>query len=466
MLTEQPVNRLLFTMTAPISLGMLSTFLFQIIDTFFVGKLGAAELAALAFASTVYFLFVGIFVGLSVGVSSVVARAAGAGDQAKTQLFSVVALWLTLLVSVGLSLLAFAGITPMFSALGADAAVMPPIRDYVGWLYLGLPLLMLGIVGSGIVRATGTIRLTEIIFALAGLVNLLFDYLLIFGIGPFPAMGMAGAAIASCLSFLFIFLGVIGVMVRKGLVGPRLLFRLGGGFAALRSIMAMALTTVGVQILVPATAILTTFLLAKFGADLVAAYGVASRIEALAMVGIFGVSSAMTPFVAQNFGAGKHARIDSAIIFAGKASVYMGLLVFVLLAIFGPAIASLFSSDPEIIAFVGLYFKIVAVSYGFFGIFNVTSAIFNGLQMPGWSLRLMLAKTFIFTAPLLIIAAFISMQAILAALAIGNVLAGIHAGILMRRSIRKWDRPIADINIWQDYKNDIKTALQWVMRRR
>ena len=114
MLTEQPVNRLLFTMAAPISLGMLSTFLFQIIDTFFVGKLGAAELAALAFASTVYFLFVGIFVGLSVGVSSVVARAAGAGDQAKTQLFSVVALWLTLLVSVGLSLLAFAGITPMF----------------------------------------------------------------------------------------------------------------------------------------------------------------------------------------------------------------------------------------------------------------------------------------------------------------------------------------------------------------
>ena len=67
---------------------------------------------------------------------------------------------------------------------------------------------------------------------------------------------------------------------------------------------------------------------------------------------------------------------------------------------------------------------------------------------------------------ILIIAAFISMQAILAALAIGNVLAGIHAGILMRRSIRKWDRPIADINIWQDYKNDIKTALQWVMRRR
>ena len=97
----------------------------------------------------------------------------------------------------------------------------------------------------------------------------------------------------------------------------------------------------------------------------------------------------------------------------------------------------MFSDDPAVFSFVGLFFKVVAISYGFVGIMNVTSAIFNGLQMPGKAMRIMLVKTIIFTAPLLHIASFISATAVRIALAAGNVLSGIYAGILMHRAFAR-----------------------------
>lgn len=459
-LTQAPVNRMLFKMAAPISLGMMSTFLFQIVDTYFVGQLGSDELAALAFSSTAYFMFISVFIGLSIGVSSVVAKAAGAGDDQKVRLLSTVTLVLVVVLSIGASLAARAAITPMFTGLGASETVLPMINDYMGILYLGFPFLMVGLVGSGAARATGTLILTEVVFGIAGVINLVFDYLLIFGVGPFPEMGLTGAAVATVMSFVFIFVGMMMIMLRKGLIGFGLLRNAKDGLLGLLDIAKISLPTIGMQLLVPATGMFTTFLLAGYGSEVVAAFGVAGRIEALAMIGIFAVSSAMTPFVAQNFGADEHDRIDQAVVFAGKASIYMGVVIFAILAILGPRIAAIFSDDPDVIRFVTFYFRIVALSYGFYGILNVTSAIFNGLQLPLLSLRLMLVKTIIFTVPPLIIASYISVTAILVALALGNILAGIYAGYEMRRSERKFGRPIADVNPAKDILQDFKRLLR------
>lgn len=295
LMLSQPVNTMLLHMSAPISLGMLSTFLFQIVDTYFVGQLGSLELAALAFSSTAYLVFVSIFMGLSVGVSSVVAKAAGAGEMTGAQGVAVVTLASVILLSVFLSGVCYWGINPMFRALGAESAVLPLISEYMQTLYLSFPFLMLGIVGSGAVRAIGITKETEIIFAIAGVINLVFDWLLIFGHGPFPELGLAGAAYATALSFVFIFFGVMAIMLRHGLLG---FGHIKHGLTGLREILRFSVPTISMQILVPATAMFITFLLAGFGSEAVAAFGVASRIEALALIGIFAVSMSLTPFIA------------------------------------------------------------------------------------------------------------------------------------------------------------------------
>ena len=105
--------------------------------------------------------------------------------------------------------------------------------------------------------------------------------------------------------------------------------------------------------------------------------------------------------------------------------------------------------------FVSLYFKVVAISYGFQGIVNVTVAIFNGLQMPGTALKLMGVRTFVIVFPLLIVGSFLGQWWILVALALGNILAAFLAARMMRKSQKKWNRPIADASPWKDIRKDI-----------
>ncbi|OUS08477.1 hypothetical protein A9Q96_03270 [Rhodobacterales bacterium 52_120_T64] len=452
-----PVNKMLLRMAAPISLGMLSTFLFQIVDTYFVGQLGSAELAALAFSSSAYSLFLSVFIGLSVGVSAVVAKTVGSGQRDGARGLTMISLGFVLILSVFLGFTARAMIGPMFTGLGADSEILPLIETYMGILYLSFPFLMLGIIGSGAARAIGVTMESEVIFGISGLINLVFDYLLIFGKGPFPELGLAGAAWATAMSFVFIFLGIMLILRRHGLIG---IGPIKGALAGLHDIMRFAVPTISMQILIPATGMFMTFLLAGYGTEVVAAFGVASRIEALALIGIFAVSMSLTPFVAQNFGAGEHDRIDKAIIFAGKSSIYLGILLFVALALLGPSIASVFSDDPDVIRFVSLYFKIVAISYGFQGIINVTVAIFNGLQLPGTALKLMAIRTFVIVFPLLFVGSHFGLWWILVALALGNIISALYAGKLMRKSERKWNRPIADASPWADILQDIRLLLR------
>lgn len=448
-----PVNRMLMRMSAPISLGMVSTFLFQIVDTFFVGQLGSTELAALAFTAPVYLLFLSIFMGFSVGVSAVAARAMGAGQPERARGLTMLSLALVLILSTALSYGADGQTEVIFRGLGAAEEILPLIDAYMRILYLSFPLLMLAIIGSGAARAIGITGQTELVFGIAGVVNLVFDYLLIFGIGPFPELGFAGAAWATALSFLTTFVGVTVILVRNGMLGLR---GIGSALSGLPEILRFSVPTISMQVLVPATGMFVTYLLAGYGSEAVAAFGVASRIESLALVGIFAVSMSVTPFVAQNFGAGEHDRIDEAVVFAGKASVYIGILLFALLALAGPFIARVFSDDPEVIRFVGFYFRIVAISYGFVGIVNVTASVFNGLHMPGEALKLMLIRTLLIVFPLLLLASFLGLWWILAALTLGNVLSAIVAGRLMNASMRKWGRPIADANLASEYLNDVR----------
>lgn len=194
----------------------------------------------------------------------------------------MVSLALLLVLSSALSAIAFAAIGPMFSALSASSEVLPLIHEYMRIIYLGFPLLMLGIVGSGAIRAIGVTKQTEIIFTIAGIINLVFDWLLIFGKGPFPELGLAGAAWATALSFLFIFIGVTAILIRHGLIG---LSGLSGALNGLAEILRFSVSTISMQILVPATGMFMTFLLAGYGSEAVAAFGIASRIEALALIG-------------------------------------------------------------------------------------------------------------------------------------------------------------------------------------
>ena len=300
---KDDTNRALVSMSVPISIGMLSTFLFQVVDTYFVGQLGPDALAALSFSSTIYFLMVGLFIGLSVGVSIIVGKAAGAAEIQKVKQTILVGIVVCILLTAILSWAIITFLEPIFSALGANDAVMPLIEEYMVPLLSGIPLLTVGIMAGSILRATGNVTMPEVIMGIAGVINLVFDYLLIFGRMGFPPMGIRGAAFATVLSWIFVILGMAVLLLKDRLVSTNFKTVFSQGIAISKEITKIGLPTIITQIIGPLTQMYLIFLLAFESTYAVAAFGIASRVEMLLMIGILGVSTAITPFIAQNLGA-------------------------------------------------------------------------------------------------------------------------------------------------------------------
>lgn len=447
-------NKALISMSVPISIGMLSTFLFQVIDTYFVGQLGPEALAALSFSSTVYFLMVGLFIGLSVGVSVIVGQAMGASDLAKVRQSSWIAAVLCFGLTALFAMVIILSIDPIFTFMGAEASILPLIKAYMIPLLTGIPLLTTGILFGGVLRASGNVTKPEVIMAVAGLINLLFDYVLIFGKWGFPRMGIQGAAYATVFSWIFVILGMVILMLKDQLLQPfarstatnkeivKEIFQLGG-------------PSILTQIIGPLTLMYLTFLLARESSLAVAAFGVAGRIETLLMIGVLGVSTAITPFIAQNSGAKQAERIDEAIAFGGRASTYLGLIVALLMFLLIRPIAALFSDHPQVISHTADYFYFVSLSYVFYGLYLITTSILNGLKLPVNSMKISMIKSLAFTLPLTLAGSYWGVGGIFIGLSISNVLAGWYAGREMRKEFVRANSAMKDVNVWREYQKDL-----------
>ena len=465
-LLKDQTDKALIAMSLPISIGMLSTFLFQVIDTYFVGQLGANALAALSFASTLYFLLVGLFIGLAVGISIIIGKAVGENNIGKVRTTSWLAILVCFLLTALLSFLCIVLANPIFQLLGASPEILVHIRAYIIPLLLGLPLLTVGIVCGSILRATGNVVQPEVLMAIAGVINLLFDYLLIFGHWGFPAMGIQGAAYATVLSWLFIIIGMAVLLIKDKLLAFTMQpTPTTNHFNIIKAIFRLGAPTILTQIIGPATIMYLTFLLARFASTAVAAFGVAGRIEMLLMIGILGVSTAITPFIAQNYGAKQQLRIDQAIAFGGRASTYLGIFMILILFIFIKPIAKLFSDNVEVIQYTSNYFYIVSISYIFYGLYLITTSIFNGLELPINSLKITLIKSLGFTMPLTLVGALWGIEGIFAGLALSNILGGIYAARQMRAALKTSQSSIAEVNIFEEYLKDFKAILNQLLRK-
>lgn len=442
-------------MSVPIALGMLSTFLFQVIDTYFIGQLGSESLAALSFASTLYFLLIGVFIGLAVGVSILVGKAYGAGDQMLTKQTTIISLG----VGVGFTLVLIGlgqfSLDFLFQMMGAEASILIMIKQYLVPLLLGMPLLTIALVAGGALRATGNVLPPELLMAVAGVFNLIFDYLLIFGYGGFPQMGISGAAWATVISWGFACLGMIILLWKKKLL-PFTPPKWPVWQKTARQIFNLSTPTIVNQIIGPLTLMYLTFLLAMESAQAVAAFGIAGRIETLLMIGILGVSTALTPFIAQNVGAKRKERVEEAIVFGGKASTYLGLAVALILFLSIQPMAKLFSSDLRIIEHISQYFYIVSLSYTLHGLYLVTASIFNGLELPFKALGISIVKSFLFTIPLTWIGSYWGVTGIFVGFSFSNLLAGVYAAWRMQKELNRVQSNLLQEPILHSYWRDFK----------
>ena len=437
-LTQGPVGRHLVDMAVPVLLGIATMMAQGLIDTWFIGRVGDAELAAFSFGFPILMIVTSVAIGLGAGTSSVVARAIGADDHSRARRLSTDSLLLSFLATAIISAIGILTIGPLFRLLGAPDDLIPLIRGFMIILYMGVPFIVVGMVGMASMRATGDTRLPSMLMILAAVLNVILDPILIFGVGPIPAMGLNGAAMAALLARASIFVGTLYLMrhrldmVSFNRPDPAEMRQ------SWRDILHVGIPAAGTNIIVPVGAAVVTAMIARFGADAVAGFGVASRIESMMLVMYYALSAIIGPFVGQNFSAGKEDRILRALWLCTAFCIGSGLAIAGLLASLSGWLPGLFSDSESVRSVTSMFLWIVPVSYGAYGMVMVMNASFNGLGYPMPGVVVSVCRIAVLYIPIALIAMqFLDVAGIFGAYAIANIVSGLGAYAWARSTVRR-----------------------------
>jgi putative MATE family efflux protein len=437
-LTEGNVGRTLVRLTIPMIFGIMSIVIFNLADTYFVGKLGTNELAALSFTFPVVMVIASIALGLGIGASAVISRAIGEGNHHKVQRLTTDSLVLSVLLVAVFVIFGFFTIDPLFRLLGASGEILSLIKQYMTIWYSGVLFVVVPMVGNNAIRAGGDMKTPSLIMIIGAGTNIILDPFLIFGIGPFPRLEIAGAAIATVLARAFIFFVSIFVLHFRE---KMLTFDLSAAKTTLKSwgeILYVGVPTATTRVMIPLAVGIVTRLVASYGAAAVAAFGVATRVEFFSLTVIAALSSVLAPFVGQNWGARIFERVKLGIKLSSRFAMAWGISMFALLALFARPIASIFSDNPLVISNTVRYLMIVPIGYAFEGLLFLATSALNVLHKPIHSSALTLGQMFLLYVPLSFAGSyFFGIPGIFVGIALSYVLTGIAGYFVLDKVLSK-----------------------------
>jgi putative MATE family efflux protein len=440
-LTQGPVARSLFRLTAPMMLAVSSSIVVQMIEIGFIGQLGTAQIAAVTFTFPITMMLTSVAMGISIGTSSVIARRVGAGDWDSVRRLATHSL---LLVGSLLSMLALvltASIRPTFTALGAHGEVLDYIDDYLVVYYPGAVLFTVTMVAGSTMRATGDARIPGLIMTASAALNLALDPILIFGWFGLPALGLTGAAVAMVVSRL----AMTALLLYFAAYRDRLFLSVrlwrSGILASWREVSVIGIPAMATQMIGPISGAVVTRLLASHGHDIVAGFGVAGRIEGVAVMLLFALSGSIGPFVGQNWGAGDHDRVRAGMHVAYRFSLAWGAFAWLVLIAIGDRIVPLIDTNPDVVDVARRYLAIVPFSYGPWGVLMMASAAFNSLGRPIPSTIMAFTRMFVLYVPLALIAdRFYGYAGIFVATATANCVMGSWSYAWFKRAVLSANR--------------------------
>ena len=425
-LTEGPVGLQLLKLTLPLVWGVFAVIAFSLADTYFVAQLGTNELAAMSFTFPVVMVLGSVAMGLGVGASSIIARAIGSGDRYRVQRLTTDSLVLSLLVVGILVGLGLATIKPLFTTLGAGPEALPLVRDYMGVWYLGMIFLIVPLVGNSALRASGNTIVPSLIMTVAAAVNILLDPLFIFGWGDFPTLGIKGAALATVISRAATLVASLAFLHFRERLLLFALPKLKEVWQSWISILSVGLPAAATNLIVPISVGLLTSLMARYGPEAVAGFGIASRVEAFALIAPLALSASIGPFVGQNWGANQRSRVNQALRLSFWFCLAWGGLIAVIVGANASGIAAWFDSEPAVVASAAAYLTTVPLSYGALGIIYIFSSTFNALGKPLPSVAMTLSRMFLLYVPLAYLGSWLfGVQGVFGAACLSNVAVGI-----------------------------------------
>lgn len=375
--TTGPLERAVFLLAIPMMLEMVLESVFAVVDVFFVAKLGPAAVATVGVTETVLTLVYAVAIGLSTATTALVARRIGEGDAARASRTAAQALMLGLLLSIAIGVVGVLGAESILTWVGASPEVMSH-AGYTAVMLGGSGSVFLLFLANAIFRGAGDAAIAMRVLTVANLVNIVLDPCLIFGWGPFPEMGVAGAAVATTIG-RSLGVGYQVWLLARGNGRIKIGWRdLLPDVSELRGLLRLAGGGTLQYLVATASWVGMVRILAVFGDAALAGYTIAVRIVIFSILPSWGLSNAAATLVGQNLGAGQPERAEkSAWVTARYNLVFLGLLAAVFL-LFPAPLLGIFTSDPEVIRIGGSCLRWIASCYGIYAFGLVMIQALNG----------------------------------------------------------------------------------------
>lgn len=435
-LVEGKVGRTLIVLTLPMILAMIGMLSFNLIDTYFVGQLGTDQLAAISFTFPITYIVTALSLGIGTGASAIVSKAIGGDDYKKATRVSSDSLMLGLIIVGIFLIIGIFTIEPLFRALGADGHILQLIKDYMYIWYGGMIFVVVPMVGNSLIRATGDTKTPSMVMMFAVLLNLILDPILIFGFGPIPSYGIKGAASATVISRAFTMIFMVWILYKREKIVSFKTPQMKEVWESWRSVLYIGLPSAGTSLIVPVGTSVVISVVAVYGAEAVAGFGVASRIEALALTVIMALGSVLGPFIGQNLGAKKMDRVIRGVNLSYAFGMVWGISIAVVLAIFGKPIGAIFNDDPRVINVINDYLWIVPFTYGFQSVIMLTVVAFNILHKPFYGASIAVLRMLVIYVPLAYLGSHLyGLWGIFGAATVANVIAGTLSYFWLKRHL-------------------------------
>lgn len=396
------IPRTLFKLSWPIMVGNTMQVLYNLADTFWVGKMGAESVAAISVGFPLVFLLISIGGGMTIAGTTLVAQYTGSDNQKMVDHVAGQIFTLVIFLSIFFGLIGFIFNRKILNLIGAPANIMEDAVAYLNIIFAGVAFMFIFFVFTALLRGVGDTKTPMKMMVFSTLFNIVLDPFLILGWGFFPQLGVRGAAIATVLSralagiygVYLLFMGKKGIKLYLKDLIPDLetqkrIIKLGTPSAAEQSIIALGMT-------------ILMSIVSTFGTLAVAAYGIGNRILSVVMMPMRGLSMATTTMVGQTMGADDVDRAEKIAWTAVVLTFSLMMALILITQIFPGQIISVFNDNPEVVAYGIDFLKIVGLSFGFLGIRIVIGGSFRGAGntvaamvlaiIALWGIRVPLAK--------------------------------------------------------------------------
>ena len=430
--TQGSTMRHVLTMTSAGAVGLLSIFLVDVVNLYYISLLGEQELAAaIGYASTIMFFTVSVSIGFSIAATAITAKAIGAEDEAAARRNAGASLVYMLVMSLVLVAIVIPLLPWFLDVLGAKGETKQISLEFMQIAIPSFPILCIGMGLSALLRAKGDAKRAMYVTLSAGAAALVLDPLLIFGLD----LGIHGAAIAIILvRLVMLFVGLhAAIRVHAMLSVPDLSWLK----STLWPFMVIAFPAVLTQIATPIGNAYVTASIAEFGDDAVAGWAIVGRLMPLAFAAVFALSGAVGPILSQNLGAQKFDRVTKAMWDSLLFGLIYCVLIWAVLAACWPFIATAFNAENDAERLIRFFCLFVAGSFIFNGALFVANAAFNNLGFPIYSTIFNWGRATLGVIPFVWIGKAWGPEGVLAGWGLGGIVFGVLAVLVCFREIKK-----------------------------